>query len=320
MKIGLDLMGGDFAPASPMQGVIDALNSFDKSINYILLGDLEDVKLNHKEAFQLLSSHTQVTFIDAPDRIDMSESPTKSFATKSKSSISIGYQMLASSDIDVLIGAGNTGAMMVGAYYAIKPIEGIIRPAISSFVPQYNGKRAILLDVGVNPDVRQDVLFQFGLLGSAYSKMVEGVEKPRVALLNIGSEPEKGNLVSHAAYSLLEATSKIDFVGNIEGYDLFSDKADVIVTDGFTGNVVLKMAEGFYRAIKADKLSSPFIDTFNYEFYGGTPILGVNKAVIVGHGISSPLAFKNMIGQAYAVVQNDLVSTIKSIFRSINNY
>ncbi|MBT4339200.1 MAG: phosphate acyltransferase [Bacteroidetes bacterium] len=320
MRIGLDLMGGDYAPLAALEGVAIALDHVTLKNKLVLFGDLSLIEKEYTELFNQLSSHQAVEFVNCTQHIKMSDSPTKSFSAKPESSIAVGYKYLASSQIDVFIGSGNTGAMMVGAFYAIKPIEGVIRPTITSYIPQLNGKRSILLDVGVNPDVRQDVLFQFGILGSVFSRKMEHIEKPRVALLNIGAEKEKGNLVSQAAYSLMEASSMIEFVGNIEGYDLFSDKADVIVCDGFTGNIALKLIEGFYKAMKSEDVSSPFLDKFNYENYGGTPILGINRAVLIGHGISSPVAFNKMINLAETVVDSNLVEELKKLFRSLNDY
>ncbi|MBL6964274.1 MAG: phosphate acyltransferase PlsX [Bacteroidetes bacterium] len=320
MKIGLDLMGGDYAPLASLKGVALALEDFLPGNQLVLFGDLNLIEKEYPELFQQLSNYTAVQWIHTPQHIKMGDSPTKAYTSMPDSSIAVGFKQLASSDVDVFIGSGNTGAMMVGAYHAIKPIEGVIRPTITSFVPQLNGKQSILLDVGVNPDVRQDVLYQFGLLGSMYAVKMVNIENPRVALLNIGAEKEKGNLVSQAAYKLMESSSMINFIGNIEGYDMFTDKADVVVCDGFTGNIALKLIEGFYKVMVAEKVDSPFLDKFNYENYGGTPILGLNKAVIVGHGISTPLAFNKMIHQAESVVSSNLIEEIKKLFRSLNNY
>jgi glycerol-3-phosphate acyltransferase PlsX len=250
----------------------------------------------------------------------MNDSPTKAFTYKPNSSIASGFQLLGHGQINVFAGAGNTGAMMVGGLYFVKTIEGVIRPTILSLLPKQNGKYGIILDVGVNTDTRQDVLFQFGILGSLYMKYMYGIEEPKVGLLNIGTEAEKGNLITQAAYALMENTTKFNFIGNVEGYDLFSDKVDVVVCDGFTGNILLKSLEGFYKIIRKAGVRDPYLDTFDYEDIGGTPILGLNKAVVVGHGSASTKAIKNMILLAKSVVENDLCEEIIKLFRSQNNY
>jgi glycerol-3-phosphate acyltransferase PlsX len=180
-------------------------------------------------------------------------------------------------------------------------------------LPKPNGKIGVLLDVGINADCRPDVLFQFGILGSCYAKEVYGIENPRVALLNIGEEPEKGNLVAQAAFDLMKDNTLYSFVGNVEGRDLFNDKSDVIVCEGFVGNVVLKTAEAFYRLIMKRGRSDEFFDKFNYELYGGTPVLGINGNILIGHGISSPLAFKNMLLLANQISSSDLNKKISEM-------
>ena len=175
--------------------------------------------------------------------------------------------------------------MLVGAMNYIKPISGVIRPGIASFLPLSETKTGLLIDVGLNPDARPDVLYQYAVLGSIYAKEVLGIEDPSVGLLNIGEEPEKGNLVTKNTFELLKESTTFRFVGNIEGNHLFDeDSADIIVCDGFVGNIVLKEAESFYSLIKRRKISDPFFDRFNFEYYGGTPVLGVNAPVIIGHG------------------------------------
>ena len=203
--------------------------------------------------------------------------------------------------------------MLVGSMYTVKPIEGIIRPVISSHIPTADGKTALILDVGLNVDCRPDVLFQYGIMGDIYAKSVLGIEHPRVALLNIGEEKEKGNLISKAAYELMENNDKYDFVGNIEGKHLFSGKvADVIVCDGFVGNVVLKQAESFYVIMQKMGIpSNKFLDGLNYEFVGGTPVLGVNANVIIGHGCSNPKAICSMIQQSERTVKAHLVEKFR---------
>jgi phosphate acyltransferase len=205
--------------------------------------------------------------------------------------------------------------MLVGAMFTVKAIPGVIRPCITTILPKEHGGFGLLLDVGTNSDCKPDVLYQFGILGSIYAKEVYKIKNPRVGLLNIGEEPEKGNLVAQAAYSLMQNTKDFNFVGNVEGRDLFSDKCDVIVCEGFVGNILLKSSEAFYDLLKSRNRSDEYFDRFNYELYGGTPVLGVNSNVIIGHGISSALAFKNMLVLAKEVVDARLNDKIIQIFQ-----
>jgi len=179
--------------------------------------------------------------------------------------------------------------------FSVKAVPGILRPAICSIVPKENGNWGVFLDAGANADCKPEMLQQFGILGSLYLEHVHQMSNPKVGLMNIGEEEEKGNMLSQAAHQLLKTTKDINFIGNIEGRDLFNDIADVIVCDGFTGNVILKMAESFYGMVKSREIKDAFFDRFNYENYGGTPVLGVNAPVIIAHGISNRTAIKNMI-------------------------
>ncbi len=225
----------------------------------------------------------------------MSEHPTKSFQQKPKSSLAAGFHLLKEGKIDAFSSAGNTGAMLVGSMFTVKPIAGILRPAIATLLPKVSGGWGLLLDVGVNADCKPEVLQQFALLGSVYAKHILHIPDPKIALMSIGEEEEKGNLLTKETHQLLKETRDIHFIGNVEGRDLFNDKADVIVCDGFTGNVILKEAESFYAIIKKQKIQNEYFDRFNYEDYGGTPILGINGTVIIAHGISKAKAIKNMI-------------------------
>ena len=203
---------------------------------------------------------------------------------------------------------------MIGSMYSVKSIPGIIRPCITSILPKENGGVNLILDVGVNADCKPDVLYQFGIVGSIYAKNVLGIQDPRVGLLNIGEEAEKGNLLSQSAYNLMKDSKELNFSGNIEGRDLFDDKCDVIVCDGFTGNVVLKEAEAFYHLMKKRGVLDDYFSKFNYEIYGGSPILGINSNVVVGHGISNDIAIKNMIKLTAECVEANLSNKIKEAF------
>ena len=256
------------------------------------------------------------TFIDAPEIIGMNEHPTKALKEKPNSSIAIGFGMLMQGKADSFMSAGNTGAMLVGSMYSVKAIDGIMRPTIASPIPRLDGKFNLLLDVGINADCKPEHLVQFAQLGTLYSKHVLGIENPRVALLNIGEEEGKGNLLAQSTYPLLKELPGITFVGNVEGRDLFFDKAEVIVCEGFVGNVTMKLAESIYDILITQKgFKDPFLDDFNFEKYGGTPILGINSPVIIGHGISHAEAFKNMIGVAQKLVSSNLTSLFKESFR-----
>ncbi|MDB9990815.1 hypothetical protein OAD79_05200 [Flavobacteriales bacterium] len=182
-------------------------------------------------------------------------------------------------------------------------------------MPKKNGGVGLILDVGVNADCKPDVLFQFAILGSLFAENVYNIKKPKVGLLNIGEEKGKGNLLTQSAYRLLEDNDDINFVGNVEGRDLFNEKADVIVCDGFTGNVVLKLAESFYSLINQKNIKDDYFDRFNYEIYGGTPVLGVDGNVLIGHGISNENAIKNMILLGKDLINSKLNSKIKKAFR-----
>ena len=193
-------------------------------------------------------------------------------------------------------------------------MEGIHRPTISTVVPRENGKTGLLLDVGANADCKPENLNQFGLLGSLYAQHILGIDNPRVALINIGEEEGKGNLLAQAAYPLLKANTQINFIGNVEGRDVFLDKADVMVCEGFTGNIILKLAESLFEITKRQEVHNEYFDRFNFEDYGGTPVLGVSKPVIIGHGISHAKAFRNMIALAQKMIETDLMGKMKSSF------
>ena len=313
MRLGLDIMGGDFAPGAPLEGVRLACKCLPESVKMVLIGD-ENIINAFIRDHDLPQNRVEV--VHASQVIEMGESPTKAFSQKPDSSIVTGLKLLKAGMIDIFISAGNTGAVYVGALYTVKAIDGIMRPAIMSLIPKEDGGLGVILDVGANADCKQDVLYQFGVLGSIYCSTVQGMENPKVGLLNIGSEPEKGNLVTQAAYQLFSNSSEINFIGNVEGYDLFDNKADVIVCDGFTGNVVLKTAETIYQIMKRRGIQDEYFSQYDYEDYGGTPILGVNKPVIIAHGVSTPEAFKNMFMLSIQVLESSLIEKIKKAFQS----
>lgn len=309
MNIGLDMMGGDYAPQEAVKGVAEYLKTNNPSVHLTLIGDEQQVK-----SFIDFDSNN-ITVVHAPEVIGMHEHPTKALREKPKSSISIGFQLLASGKIDAFISAGNTGTMLVGALFSIKAIEGVLRPTISTVVPKVNGGYGLLLDVGLNADCKPENLLQFAVLGSLYAQTILGVDNPKVGLINIGEEEGKGNILAQAAYPLLKENKQINFIGNIEGRDVFFDKADVMVCEGFTGNVILKLAESMYDiAGKRNLQEDEYFKRFYFENYGGTPVLGVSKPVIIGHGISSFVAFKNMIHLAQKMIETKLLDKMKGSF------
>jgi phosphate acyltransferase len=313
MKIGFDVMGGDYAPLEAIKGVqLFFEQEQDTSVHLLLIGNTEAITPH----LPLLEPYKgRYTIIEAPEVIGMDEHPTKALKEKQNSSIALGFGMLLTKKSDAFISAGNTGAMMVGSMYSVKNIDGIIRPTIASPVPRQDGKFNLLLDVGINADCKPENLVQFAQLGSLYVQKVYGVENPRVGLMNIGEEEGKGNILAQATYPLLKEHTGINFVGNLEGRDIFSDKADVIVCEGFVGNVILKLAESVYTILNDQRgVKDAFLDNFNFEIYGGTPILGINSPVIIGHGISHALAFKNMIDVAKRIVKADLTDAFKKHF------
>lgn len=313
MTICLDMMGGDFAPLEAVKGVRDYLTEAEDPALLFLVGD--EAQIN-----PLLQQHQipadKVKVIHAPQVIDYNESPTKALKEKQQSSIAVGFHLLASGKAGAFISAGNTGAMLVGAMYSIKPIEGVQRPTISTIIPKDNGKTGLLLDVGLNADCKPEHLNQFALLGSLYAQHILGINNPRVALLNIGEEEGKGNLLAQGTYPLLKENSQINFTGNVEGRDVFLDKADVMVCDGFTGNVILKMAESIYEITHRKEIKHEYLDRFDFEQYGGTPVLGVAKPVIIGHGISKAKAFSQMIHLSQKMIATDLMSKLKESFEA----
>lgn len=309
MKIGIDTMGGDFAPAEAIKGVGDFLANDKSGAHIVLIGKEESIR-------PLLEEHNlapaQYTIVHAPQVIDMHEHPTKALKEKRQSSIAVGFGLLAKQEMDAFVSAGNTGAMLVGAVYSLKPVEGVLRPTIATIIPKENGGTGLLLDVGLNSDCKPEQLNQFATMGSVYAQTILGIEAPRVALVNIGEEEGKGNLLAQATYPLLKENKHINFIGNAEGRDIFIDKADVLVCDGFTGNIILKLAESLYEITQRKEIRHEYFERFNFENYGGTPVLGVSKPVIIGHGISKATAFKNMIALAQQMVEKNILDKLQA--------
>ncbi len=317
MRIGVDIMGGDNAPVSTVKGSCLAHNQLSDDTELVLFGDNESIiRVAEDNGFDIGS----MEIVHCSETIGMNEQPYKAFGSKVDSSIVKGFRRLKSGDIDAFCSAGSTGAVMIGVIQVVNSIPGIIRPAVAAILPNLEGVPSILLDVGLNPDSRPDVLYQYGILGAAYATAINKIAKPRVGLINIGSEEEKGSMIAKSAYNLMKDSIDFSFFGNVEGMDLFyNSAAEVLVCDGFVGNVILKEAEGFYRLIKKRNIKDEFFETFNFENFGGTPVLGINKPVIVGHGISGEKAIKNMIIQAVEVTKSNLIDNIKSVLANGKN-
>ena len=312
-RIGIDIMGGDFSPKATVEGAVLAKKELSANTDVCLIGDKKIIVSILKSLNELVEDFN---IFDAPEVIEMGDHPTRSFLQKPNSSISIGFKLLKKGEIDGFASAGNTGAMVVGGHMSLKPIPGIIRPPLCSILPKENGGVNIILDVGANADCKTDILYQFGIIGTLFAKYVCEIKDPKVGLLNIGEEDSKGNILSVAAHKMMKDSIDFNFVGNIESRDLFSNIADVIVCDGFTGNIVVKEVEAFYSILKRRGVEDDFIDRFNYEDYGGTPLIGLNKPVIIGHGISNAIAIKNMISLTCDIVESDLSS---KIYKKFNN-
>lgn len=311
LRLGIDIMGGDYAPRETTLGAIAAFRELPGDVKLVLIGNSDEMLPILKE--QGVSEH-DFEIIHTTEVIEMSDNPTKAFQQKPKSSLAAGFNLLKEGKIDAFSSAGNTGVMLVGSMFTVKPVAGILRPAIATLLPKVSGGWGLLLDVGVNADCKPEVLQQFALLGTVYAKHVLHITDPKVGLMSIGEEEEKGNLLTKETHQLLKDTRDIHFIGNVEGRDLFNDKADVIVCDGFTGNVMLKLAESFYTIIRKQNIHNEYFDRFNYEDYGGTPILGINGTVIIAHGISKAKAIKNMILNSYECAHVKLSEKIAQAF------
>lgn len=311
MRIGIDIMGGDFAPKATVLGAILAYKELPTDCRIVLIGD--------QQAAQTILAEEGIAvdnfdFVHTEEVIEMGEHPAKALTQKQKSSIAVGFYLLKEGKIDAFASAGNSGAMLVGSMFSVKAIPGMSRPAICTYIPKESGGFGVMLDVGANADCKPEMLLQFGVLGSMFMETVFNTKNPKVGLLNIGEEAEKGSILTQATYPLFKDSKDINFIGNIEGRDLFNDKADVIVCDGFTGNVVLKLAETFHDLTIGKGIENEFFERFNYENYGGSPVLGVNAPVVVGHGISNDKAIKNMILLCKEMVQSQLAEKIKARF------
>jgi glycerol-3-phosphate acyltransferase PlsX len=313
MRIGVDIMGGDFAPETTLSGAVLARKDLPDEIELVLFGDRERIKeIATRERYDL----SGFTVLHTPSFVDMDDNPARVFSEKPESGIAEGLRQLKAGKLDGFASAGNTGAMLVGAIQIINAIPGVIRPCLAISIPNDLGTPTVLLDIGLNPDARPDVLYQYGIFGSIYAELVHGIRDPKVGLLNIGKEEEKGNLLTRATYQAMKKTKDFNFIGNIEGNDFFRDNSvDVVVCDGFVGNVIVKELEAFHAMLRRRNIRDDFTEQFNFERYGGTPVLGILSPVIIGHGISNAEAIKSMILQTRNVIETNLIAKIKEKFQ-----
>lgn len=304
-------MGGDYAPHATLEGVVKALDKINSTSQLVLIGDEHAI---HDYLGDKATKSSNITIAPSTEVIQMNEHPVRAFQQKRDSSLAIGFGLLAKQEINAFASAGHSGAVMIGAMHSVKQIEGVWRPCVATPFPLPNGKKNILLDVGINVDCKPEMLVQFAKLGSVYAQQIYGIDSPRVGLLNTGAEETKGSLLYQQAHELLKLEGAINFTGNIEARDFFDGNCDVTVCDGFTGNVMLKQTEAFYKLLQERGIKDEYLDLFNYEQYGGTPVLGVNGNVLLGHGISNGNAICNMILAAEKVAQANLASHIKQAF------
>jgi glycerol-3-phosphate acyltransferase PlsX len=320
MRIALDAMGSDRAPSIEVEGAIEALSTLDGDFRLVLVGDRATI-----EAELQLHPDTpreRIEIVHAPQRIDMGEPAAQAIRRKPDSSIVVGLNLLKQGEVDAFISAGSTGAVMAGSFFILRVLPGVDRPAVGAVLPTRAG-HTLLVDAGANVDTRPQNLLEFAHLGAIYAHDLMGIENPRVGLLNIGEEPEKGDERALEAFDLLAASPSLNFVGNIEGRDVIEQKCDVLVCDGFVGNVLLKFYEsvaGFImgRVIEAAKEAHVELDLthafegLDYTEYGGAPLLGVNGITIICHGGSPPRAVRNAIRVAVQAVSHGMVQHIQS--------
>jgi glycerol-3-phosphate acyltransferase PlsX len=315
MIIGVDAMGGDFAPLEAIKGAFLAKQAFS-NVNLKLFGDAEII---HSTAFNEGISLEGIDIEHCSEMIEMGEHPVKAIASKRDSSIFKGFQFLASKQIDAFLSAGNTGAMLVGSIQILKAVEGVDRPCLITNVPKPSHQNGVILDVGANADNKPEHLLQFAILGSVYAKSILKIPNPRVGLLNIGEEEEKGSILTKAAHQLLKNYEPLNFIGNIEGRQVFDDTSDVLVCDGFTGNVVVKVIEGFYYHLAKRGIKDDFLDQLNFKNHGGGLVLGVKAPVVVGHGISKASTFQKMVELCIHSVESNYCSHVEEAFSKLVN-
>ncbi len=309
MRIALDAMGGDSAPAEIVAGAVEAVEILDKDDQMILVG--QTAQIERALSDQKSSVSSQITIAEAPDTIGMDEKPIESLRQKPKSSIGIMAKLAKQGQADAVISAGNTGACVAAFQMRMRNLEGVKRPGIAVVFPTFSGPVTIC-DVGANIACKPINLYQYAVMAMLYSQHQLGIEQPRVGLMSIGSEDAKGNEVIKKTRELLRSDERINFIGNIEGRDIFKGSCDVVICDGFVGNVILKMTEGLvdglFKAIKQELMQEKFFlalkfkpvmkriyQKYDYNEYGGAPLLGVNGTAMICHGASQSRTIKNAI-------------------------
>lgn len=328
--IGVDAMGGDFGPPVVVPGVVMALSEFKGRFRVVLLGDLDEVRY---QLGRLKASDLPIELVSAPERVEMDEPAATVFRRKPNSSLAIATQMQKDGKLDAFFSAGSTGAVVAVSLLGLGRLERVSRPAIATIFPN-RGKGCVVLDVGATADCKPQNLVQFAEMGSCYAHDVLGLDQPRVGLLSIGEEPGKGNELTQETHKLLDGMQHLNFVGNVEGRDILRGEVDVVVTDGFTGNVVLKLAESvvghiaqnFRREVGRSLQSKlgallmrPAFERmrgqFDYAEYGGAPLLGVNGVIFIGHGRSSPRAIRSGLRSTATFVERRVNEHIQDLLR-----
>lgn len=312
MRVAVDAMGGDYAPREVVRGAVEAINKL--GIEVILVGDHEIVG---RELSGLDYDRGKLTVVHSSQVIGMNEHPALALRKKKDSSIVVATGLVKAGEAQAVVSCGNTGAQMAAGVFVLGTVAGVERPAIAANIPLRSGQNTILLDIGANVDCKPRQLVQFALMGSAYASVVNGSSQPSVGLLSNGEEESKGNQAVLEAHAMLKKETGINFIGNVEGRDIFVGKSEVVVCDGFVGNVVLKAVEGF-MGLLMDTLKealSPealwLLKSFDYNQVGGAPLLGVNGVSIVCHGSSKAQTVTNGVKAAVQCVENDMVGKLK---------
>jgi len=332
MKIALDAMGGDHAPANTVEGAVNALREYPKIETLFLVGDETALKA---ELSKLGASDPRISIHHASQVVEMSEHPVEAIRRKKDSSISRAVDLVKSGEADAIVSAGHTGASVAASAIKLRTLKGVDRPGIASYLPTETNV-CVLMDAGANVDARPQHMLQYAIMASVYSKHVIGYENPAIGLMSIGGEEAKGSEFTKEIFKLLKK-SGLNFRGNIEGHDLFEDPVEVVLCDGFTGNVVLKTAEATAHAVftwlKNELTKNPIRkmgaliakdafyaikDRTNYELYGGSPLLGVNGICIIAHGASTALAIKNAVRVAAESVEQKINPLIVEAIQAYN--
>lgn len=336
LRVVVDAMGGDFAPASEVGGAIIALSKLGKDVEIVLVGREDAVRAELSKHPQA-SGESRLVILHASDVVSMSDEPSSIVKSRKESSLYMGLDMVRRGDADAFVSAGNTGGVMATATMLCGRIPGVSRPTIGTFFPTLTNKPTLVVDIGANVDSKPRFLHDFAVMGSVFSHLMLGIDKPTVGLLNVGEERSKGTEVARETHELL-SNSTVNFVGNVEGRDILKGTVDIVVCDGFEGNIVLKFAESILTFLKErfkayanrgilQKLTivafrpvlRKVLSGLDYQEYGGVPLLGINGVVIIGHGSGSPLALSNMILRAVEVVRKDVNGTIQRALQEAAN-